>query len=702
MASGRTIPRVLLVISKDIKMFQQAYNELIDIDEDGRVDTGFNPSVLYYGYFDSKSCYAYTGSVNTHVSENRTNYFRRAGPTLEDEDQETLDAKKSAAGIASHVPAARAAHYKTGERIGICQAPHSLQGGNFSGNWLNYASATRMDVLRKILYGGSRQTDGAARTAGGVIVFGETILESSFVPRDSNVWGTDVLADDRWSNETPLTNYYDVSKYTPFPKPEAGKAHYFARTRSGMPESADNPPFPVLQHILNGDASMFGENIVPTGAGRYYDWVLNDGPNPSTSRLTPSGRDAIRSHNVRVAVCEPGNFGEGESCRKYPSGDFKPAGLLQKNGESGQMYFGLLTGSFSESTFRRGGVMRAHINDLGDSVDLETGVFKKGGLIHAIDTLRVAGSARHAEWNPSNAYSTGVSWGNPTGEMTLEAARYFQRLSQKASESKIGPTPSYVPSSETAYNYQTAPYLKNWTAVPNLPAGECAKPIILLIAEEDSDFDGDDQVNASNPGLERPVLSSYGPAAALGLPKRFQLGYYLDKITQNEGLRTAVSGRNYFYSASHADDCRPKPLTSLSQVKGLCPNNPAFEGTYSAAAVAYYVHTHNFSALETDKPVDVYAVTMSTSFPRLDIPVRDAQGNVAKRISILPASMSDRSHATTRNRILGFLNYYILEWQVDTRGTPYHIKIKVNFEDAAIGYDAQGGATSPPTGIRIS
>ncbi|MDR1870488.1 MAG: hypothetical protein LBS60_00945, partial [Deltaproteobacteria bacterium] len=47
MSAYRTIPRVLLVLSKDYKMFQQAYNGITDIDGDGRVDTGFNPTVVY-------------------------------------------------------------------------------------------------------------------------------------------------------------------------------------------------------------------------------------------------------------------------------------------------------------------------------------------------------------------------------------------------------------------------------------------------------------------------------------------------------------------------------------------------------------------------------------------------------------------------------------------------------------------------------
>ncbi|MDR2340084.1 MAG: hypothetical protein LBF40_08130 [Deltaproteobacteria bacterium] len=683
LASGTTIPRVLLVISKDIKMFGQAYNELTDMDEDGRMDTGFNPAVLYYGYFDPYSCYKYSStSVNTYTSENRAPYFQRVGDTIDDESQSALDAKRDAAGVANYVKAARAVHYKTGEKIGICQAPHTNTSGNFSGNWLNYVTASRMDVLRKILYGGHRIVDNKASGS----TPGQTILESSFVPRDSTVWGTDVLADNRWSAETPLTNYYDISKFTPFPKPTANTGHFFARTRSGMAESSSNQPFPVMQYILNGSKTLMGSQIVPTNNGRYYDWVLNEGPNPSTPRLTQTGINSVRSYNVKVEVCNPTNYGMGENCRTYPSGDFKPVGLLQTNGESGQMFFGLLTGSFNESTFRKGGVVRNHVGDLSNAVDLQTGQIKNGGLIYAINTLRIAGGKVHGSYNVAQSYTSSVSWGNPSGELLFEATRYFARLAQKSGETPIAPTAAFVPTSEMGYNYSTATYLQTWATLPELESGDCAKPIILFIAEEDSDFDGDDQVNSSSSGLTRPVLTTYTPAVAATLPDSFVRSTYLSKITANEHLASGAAGPKYFITKAYTDDCSPKTLGSLEEVKGMCPNNPSFEGTYTASAVAYYAHTHNFSDSDLQMPIDVYAVTMSTNFPRLDIPLHNADGSVAKRITIQPVSMSWNSPANTRNRILGFLNYYILEWQVDPRGTPYHIKIKVNFEDSVIGY----------------
>ncbi|MDR2461179.1 MAG: hypothetical protein LBE38_10470 [Deltaproteobacteria bacterium] len=616
------------------------------------------------------------------------------GDTIPDEDQATLDAKKTSYGISAFVKAARAVHFKTGEKIGICQAAHTNQGGYFSGNWLNYVTQTRMDVIRKILYGGTRRVDNN----------NQTLLESSYVPMDSHVWGTDVMADNRWSTDTPLTNYYDISKYTPFPKPVTDGAHYFARVRntqrqSNQPDSAVKP-WPTLEFVLDaklnmGSRTLFKSHIVPTGKGRYYDWVLQESPNPGTQNFNDSSW--VKNVNVIVEVCRKNYVGENENCFEYPNGNVKPIGLLQKNGQNDQMVFGLLTNTYTSTTRKQGGVIRNHIDKMEKSIDLNTGIIRQGGLIAAIDSLTIAG---HNDY-PSYTFNSAISWGNPMGEMLFEAVRYFARIAQGPSPSSpMQPTADYKPGSEdnfTSYLWNPfgtgarpkPPFPANWNSgtLPTLAEADCAKPIILLIGETDSDFDGDNKVNGSN-DLTRPILSTINSANASALPN-FNLTTYLQAITNQEKFN---DGTRYFYPASYSDDCKAKTLTSLSQVKGMCPNNPAFEGTYSSSAVAYYAHTHNFSTGANEMPIDIYAVTMSVSFPALDFPVYNADGTVRKKISILPASMSWRDVSTTRNRIIGFVNYYILEWVTDTRGTPYHVKFKVNYEDAAQGADSFSGS----------
>jgi hypothetical protein len=742
---------VLLVLSKDHKLFGQAYSELADMDGDGRVDTGFNPSVEYFGYFDGRSCYAYSGAPGRNPSPGAR--FVRNGPAGDDDSQEGLDAARPRAVRDAGLKAARAEHYATGETLGVCNAPHRGEGGLYSGNWLNYVTATRMDVIRKILYGGYRLTDSGGREGGGG---GLTVLQSSMVPRDAHTWGTDVVSDDRWASETAFTNYYDVSKYTPFPKPQPGKAHFFART-SG---DAGGAPFPIVEFILDADKGVFKPNVNPSGAGgRHYDWVLDNAPNPSSANLRNPG-SIIRSFTAQAESCVKGNHAESEGCREYPNGNLKPTGLLQRNGEGGGMLFGLMTGSYGyasgpgaeradgENSRLKGGVVRNHIGDISGAVDPETGALLAGGLIRNIDSLAIAGNPGPG----STAYYSAMSWGNPVGEMLYEAVRFLARHAvDGGAGGASGPTPAFVPRTESLYNpANQAPYLKDWSRLPPIPGAGGGKPVILLIAEADSDFDGDTAVNVPG-GIDRPLLAGLPGELAGELPSPFDMDAYLDRITAAEGLATSRSGKLYFYADGPHSDCSPKELASLAQVKGLCPSLPSYEGTYSSAAVAYYAHTHDFGAPAPEAPpgnggtggpggtgwtegagkpgrsagtvgpegqagtvgpegqagtlgpegkggaggqaVDVYAVAMSGAFPPLEFPVHAEDGSVAKKISIIPGAMSSRDSATTRDRILGLLNYFILDWQADSRGTPYHVKVRVNFEDAAQSHDRDYGAS---------
>jgi type IV pilus assembly protein PilY1 len=659
MSAYKAIPQILLVLSKDLKMFQQAYNELIDMDGDGRIDTGFNPAVVYYGYFDSLSCYKYVGTVNRGGDSN--GYFIRSGPTIEDDSPSELERirNRSLGGDSVAVKAARSS-------VGICQAPHSTQSGSFSGNWLNYLVTSRVDVIRKVLYGGFRQLDTPVAT----------VLEPSWVPRDSNSWGTDVLADNRWEAETPMTNYYDISKFTPFPKPARDKAHFFARTRN----TSGAGVFQVLETLLDADKKSFLVSSTITGDnGRYFDWVLQDGPNPSSTRLaTPS---KIRGYGLKVRVCEKGNLGEGEDCRHYPRGGFKPVGLLQKNGESGEMHFGLLSGSYDEETRIQGGVLRNHIDHINRSVDMDNyGQIIANGLIWNLDTFMISGAVTHTGLQ---TYQNSGSWGNPIGEMLFEGVRYMARLAQGDANASIQPTPLFLPRKELKYNPKNqADFIRDWRILPPLAGRECAKPIILLISEVDSEYDGDSAINEFN-DLDMDILSSVSAIEAPNLP-RFQLRHYLDRITALENLDLS---KEYIFARDRLDECSPKPLKSLAEVSGICPYRTSYEGTYSAAALAYFARTHNFGQDGREVSLDVYTVTMSSAFPSLEFPLFDAGGSEKGKISILPASMSDTSKLNSVGRILSFLNYYILEWWVDQKGMPYHVKIKVNYEDSAQGHN---------------
>ncbi|WP_022851357.1 pilus assembly protein [Limisalsivibrio acetivorans] len=150
--SAQASPLVMMVMGRDHKLYYEAYNDAQDLDEDGNVDIGYKHSIDYYGYFDSYKCYTYS------TSDNRFN------PVSE-----------------------------TGDKY--CGGT-----GEWSGNFLNWLSMSRMDVLRKVLYGGHRSTDTAS----------ETVLEGVYIPRDAHSWGKE---------------YYgaDTRDLTPYAAPDFGQ-----------------------------------------------------------------------------------------------------------------------------------------------------------------------------------------------------------------------------------------------------------------------------------------------------------------------------------------------------------------------------------------------------------------------------------------------------------------------------------------------
>jgi type IV pilus assembly protein PilY1 len=46
-------PLILLTMGRDHKLYYEAYNDASDLNDDGNLDIRYDPSIDYYGYFDS-------------------------------------------------------------------------------------------------------------------------------------------------------------------------------------------------------------------------------------------------------------------------------------------------------------------------------------------------------------------------------------------------------------------------------------------------------------------------------------------------------------------------------------------------------------------------------------------------------------------------------------------------------------------------
>lgn len=168
-------PTVMLGITKDQNLYKKAYNDYSDLDGDGVVDTTYKHPIDYYGYFDSYKCYNYN-TATARFEPIASSYAEAAGVPIKPSD---------------------------------CS-------GNWHGNFLNWVSMSRMDAVRKLLYGGYRSTDGAGAA-------GITVLERAFITTDAHAWAKyynpDVAkAFDQTSTDAAVLSgrYPAINKLTPF------------------------------------------------------------------------------------------------------------------------------------------------------------------------------------------------------------------------------------------------------------------------------------------------------------------------------------------------------------------------------------------------------------------------------------------------------------------------------------------------------
>jgi len=273
-------PRVMLLMSNDHQLFIKAYTDYSDLNDDGVIDTTYNDEIDYYGYFDSFKCYKYANS--------------RFEPT----------------GLAS------------GENL------HECSGSDWSGNFLNWASMTRMDVIRKVLYGGYRSEDTDSRT----------VLERTLIPFDVHAFVK--------TFKTSSTN--EMQKFTPYAQTEISICNL--TQGSGLSKDVDTSKSPPLLRIAKGSWPQWAAAEVTQ-----CQWGSGVSPAENTHKLAEL--------NARVQVCASGM--EESNCRVYPNGSKKPVGILQRFSKGGgyqPLRFGLMTGSYQKN--KSGFVLRRNIEPL--------------------------------------------------------------------------------------------------------------------------------------------------------------------------------------------------------------------------------------------------------------------------------------------------------------------------------------------------
>lgn len=625
-------PMTMLIAGRDHRLFYEAYNDASDIDGDGVLDIRFKPGITYYGLFDSKVCYSYSA---------------------------TNDRFEPATSVDSN---------------GLCKDSKTADGG-WSGNWLNYVTTSRIDALRKVLYGGHREVD----------TNGTTVLRRAYIPQDAHSWGKEYL--------NVATDGYDIRDFTTLDLPTGSgtRRHFFGSL---------TPTHEVNCSTLSNCSNLQPQLRIRPNVrdSRIWNWASKERPvlHDSMSSGSFGSSSPETNYTVRVLVCTA-TF--NTDCKRYPNGNLKPIGLLHEYGESEAMLFGLITGSYDRHM--TGGRLRKVVSSFAGEIDPQTGIFRTGTsapIVTSFNNLRIRGfnqsSASNEYWKSSpytasaKAPTEGefVDWGNPVGEMMFEGLRYFAGAG--------APSPGFDISNQrtvdAAVGLSSAAWDDPYAASSTARAQYCARPNFLIVSNINPSFDSD-----SVPGSSfSSFTDSLSNLAGLNVTT------VANAITgiENREVSSAITGRSFFIgqSGTAAGDNAPTPktVTNLGTVRGLAPDETGKQGSFYSAAVAYWAKTNNIrrdlrsTHSTANVNIDSYVVALSSPLPTIEVPIN------GRKITLVPfaKSVSGNSISNARGDYQPtdqIVDFYLEEFTPGnaTTGAGYRAVFQINFEDVEQGGD---------------
>lgn len=585
-------PHIALVMSVDHELFKKAYTDYANLDGNRleMKDTTYRDDFDYYGYFDSDWCYDYTDNTTSPGASYFTPHSKAVAPT-------------PGVGVTT----------KTHQCIGTAA-------NMWSGNFLNWLSMSRMDIVRRVLFGGKRSVDTAA----------QAILERAYLPKDVHAFA-----------KIYGSSTQDIAPYTP------------SSFATGSTYSFCN--------VSTSEDVATGYPLIRAASGSWPLWAtVESGYEGGNCTLAPSGTlmpaSVLKDYTAKVEACVTGKnatvtvgsvVSAAARCRKYGS-KYKPSGLLQKYGEAGTINFSLMSGSYKAN--HKGGVLRKAAGPLVsttpdnsvDEINIGTGQFNNvPGIIKNVSSFRISTYSFTSKtykdcsgWSiPIADFISGTNsdtsrtldpscrdWGNPLSEIYLETLRYIAGKSVNTTFAVDDSTPDN--------NYPGIAGLSKATWSDPWPVDQyCAKCSIIVLSTGSNSFDGDNLGGVTDlPGLNASALA---------------------QITDSVGTQEYGSfgtGKNFFMGGLDAKSryCKSFALTGLSGYTGICPEAPALEGVYHIAGLAHYARTTDLRPTLSDGPggiykqkVNTYAVDLAESVPTIPLTI----GN--NTVRILPACESN-------------------------------------------------------------
>jgi type IV pilus assembly protein PilY1 len=452
---------------------------------------------------------------------------------------------------------------------------------------------------------------------------------------------------------------------------------------SGTSKTYDTVGAGVYQYyrLLITDTSDSGSNGLSIAEIQLMETT---DPIPATATLT--------DYEVRVKVGDP-SIGVEPNSKLYPSGAYKPIGILQRHGESDRMYFGLVTGSYTKNT--SGGVLRKNIRSIRDEINASTGEFlymdsaSVNGILKTIDKFRIVdfdyGSKSYnanCGWITGRPLNEGECrmWGNPVSEMMYESLRYFAGKGSPTAEFTYGTS---VGLDDNELGLPKPGWLDPYTDSEDinlngsLDAGEdlngngtldgfdyCAKPFMLVLSDINPTYDSDQL-----------------PGSAFGSVSSTLAGLDVEALANTISTTEGDIGTHFIGQAvSYDGACTPKAIPGFGTIRGLCPEEPTKGGSYYSASVAYHGNKEDLHTILQDQEVSTYCVGLASPLPRIEINVGTGHITMvpfAKSVGGSGISASSGSFQPT-NTIVDFF----VEEVSPTRG-----KFRINYEDVEQGAD---------------
>lgn len=664
---GAKPPLIMLLLGRDHSMYYEAYNDLTDLDDDGNIDGVFTPHVVYDGIFESNWCYKYESGV-----------FNMNSLATSDESS------------------------KNGNPVYKC--------GNhtWSGNFLNYLTSTRMDIVKRILIGGQRFTNmGYCKNNTQSTSVYKTcrddnkypILARQYIPHDTHGWAKMYNSEDinlrckEAGYSCKLSDWADVNDDSAM-FGSVGRQLYVVRAK----DIQNDTMLPMGSYTKLANGSQNDKNAIFV-----WNWIAREssangangyaakGPLSIAKGKTAMNKPGVNgnnghfsvtatSYNVLAQSCHyehVANATMPSRCKKYGTSSdvvYNTVGLLHDFSKEGAVdaYFGLITSIWNTDKnnldAKKDAALRSPISDLSKSsqIDGSNGNFKENSVYALINMLSVsqnegtptstAGGNTSTAWsdckinsaNTDTIAARGCSdWGNPIVPLIQKSYEYFSNTaSTGGTADKLSVKRFTDDQSRQTYDYPRLDITENSSPYTNgsLNLDYCFKPINFILADESVSMDYDTSLTN---------ISDENLTKGFTIIKELEGDSFLGKHVFGEFTGTKKIRENEtLHTLKNVDS-----VADLLNVRGVSTLEPNVQGSLKGAALAAYIHrnplkfTFNTETGAKEKNVpgfEHFAVAMASYLPQFEV-----YNKRGKKILIVPTCKAPRNTLSGKFDIVG-------------------------------------------------